>query len=279
LPQGARTVVFASILRTAAFVALWFAVAGGTVHGADGNKRSFAFSIDDDIEKLTSSLNSRMKTVWFNDPHGGICPQLMSFVYSKISDFRFITPNFIGTFYGNKDKEANSKVFVIGNRACRYTLTMKKFVSQDGVETQLPLRDNEKKLREIFENLERVIRESNAALGEDERQKQPRNGPIEIEGNKLILHIDRMDPDQAGMTFDGVAFESSDVRKEFSGIVYFAPKSFSVYITDVPDFKIGYRKDHAKKSHEVDIMNSTSRLNISLQKEVLGNGWTVVFDD
>jgi hypothetical protein len=251
----------------------WSLIAAASAFAADDQKWPFKYSMDDMIERVTSTQNSRVKTVRFDDPHDGICPQSASFIYSRGYGFRFMTPVFGGLAYSNEDRESNSMKWVLGNRACRYTLTVKKFVTKDGQETQLALYNDDEIVKEKFEALLRVMAESPEA-----RPVQP-GGPIEIEGDKVIIRVDKSDPDKAGVSLNGVGFESSDKRKEYTGIFYFAPKSFTVFIADAPDYKIGYRKDAANKSHEIDIANSESRLSISLQKEVLGNGWKVVFGD
>src|SRR6266480_20086 len=89
------------------------------------------------------SRNSKASTVDFTDSHGGICPQSASFIFSSGQEFAIVAPVHAGPLDSKEEKNEESSLFLFGNEACRYKITLKKFVWKSGRETQLPLRSRD----------------------------------------------------------------------------------------------------------------------------------------
>jgi len=230
---------------------------------------------------------SRVRTVFFADQHKGECPQFTSLIYSAVNRFVFVIPmSGLGLVhaaaYPNRSADTGVVEIIFENSSCRYKMIMKKFIRKDGIEIELLPRNAGKKFSEIMAEFNKRMAEINKlATKPQENQSKDDNThgnlPVEIESGKIILRLDQIDPDKSGVTSLGYGFESEDSTMEFSGIAYFAPKSATFFIVNVPDYTIESHPDAAKKSYEINISNPKSRLSISIQKEVLGNGWTVVF--
>jgi len=265
---------------------LTFVIGFAAVAAAFGGERPPGIEFMDKMtENTTRYQNSRTMTVVFDDRLDALCPKVTSFVYSAGNRFELLTPNYnlMESATGvviNHNEEGKSDDITYQNRACRYIIAIKKFVLKDNMEVQLRLPQQSRVpdlLKRLIEN-QRLIEQEKAAsrpVTEDEHAEDP----VTIDGSKAIIQMNNHDLGKAGNTSTRTAFDTSDIRKEFTGIIYFGPKSFTVFIADAPTYRIDFHKDKANKSYEIEIVSSESRINLSLRKEVLANGWTTVFGD
>ena len=78
----------------------------------------------------------------------------------------------------------------------------------------------------------------------------------------------------------GATFESAH-RMPFVGMLYFAPKSFTVYLPNVTDeYDIELDENSAIKAHEISFKSKDTRIYMAVTKEVLlAQGWTKIFDN
>jgi hypothetical protein len=196
--------------------------------GVVADNATAPYSMDESIERLTHSQDSRAKTVYFEDPYAGICPQTTSFLYSFSDKIVLMTPMFLVSPYSRQGEEVESAEFVFANAKCRYVISMTKFVTKDGIESQLPLYRSTQ-LHDLIAKLTHLGAKpasgANSGLGGDDKTKE--NAPIVTEeGGHAIVHPDRIDPKGAGMSFAGISFENADSSKEFPGMIYFWPAEF-----------------------------------------------------
>jgi hypothetical protein len=233
--------------------------------------------LDKSTENATKHLNSRAMTLTFDDQLDVPCPEVTSFLYSAGNRFQLLTPNFsliesnVGVVINHNEEDKLDEI-TYQNRACRYVIAIRKFALENGVQRQLhlpkesPIPDLVKRLRAIA-TPKTPTHEQDAEIG------------AEIEGGKAIIRMNRVDPMRVGNTVTGTTFDTMNDRREFTGIMYFGPKSFTVFIVDAPTYRISFYKDKVNRSYEIEIASPESHINLSLIKEVLGNGWTTVFGD
>jgi hypothetical protein len=234
-------------------------------------------SMDVFYERILGSMNARIKTVKFDDPHADICPQVTSFIYSSGRSFDIFTPTFSGRPYPAARDDGITNV-VFANRACRYTMTVKKFLFQDGGEVLLRRpKFDEARAAQIREQMDRIM--SRPQTNPNPIPQEQIDKLFEVRGNTVVILPEGHDPDRASVTETGGRFDHPDGSKEYTGFMYFAPKHFVIHLVDAKEFAIEFHKDSAKKSYEINIADGRSRLNLSIVKEVMGNGWTVVFGE
>jgi hypothetical protein len=79
------------------------------------------------------------------------------------------------------------------------------------------------------------------------------------------------------MSIAGISFAHSDSGKEFSGMMSFGPRNFTLYMVDASTYNLKSRQDDIDKSTGIEIAKQDWRMTISIRKQVFGNGWTTVF--
>ena len=264
---GHRAVLIA-IVVIASFTAIKVPVAFGD------EKNGLDF-VDYGIGVITAREGGRSKSVMFSDDSDIPCPQVSSFIYSAGDRVTLVTPNFslmgreTGTFLNHIAREQSRwEELTYQNRACRYVISVKKYVLKDKVETQLQQADFSKG----FELLRKLERMGHPVVEGDDN-------PIEINGGRAILKLNKVDPAQAGITVNGVLYDNPDHNKEFDGLIYFGPRSFAVYLVDALAYRLEYHKNDAGKSYDIDIIGPNTRLSLSLRKEILADGWITSFGD
>jgi hypothetical protein len=150
--------------------------------GVAADKDAAPYSMDEHIERVTQSQDSRAKTVYFDDPYAGICPQTTSFLYSFSDKIVLMTPMFLVSPYSREGEEVKAGEFVFENAKCRYVISMTKFVTKDGVESQLPLYRNTQLHGLIAELIHRGAKAAPAAKSRlDDDSKTKAGPPIETQ--------------------------------------------------------------------------------------------------
>jgi len=271
------------------------------------------------------SRNSKASTVDFTDSHGGICPQSASFIFSSGQEFAIVAPVHAGPLDSKEEKNEESSLFLFGNEACRYKITLKKFVWKSGRETQLPLRSRDALKRGVEAELRTISKEamsaktgSQAMLGcahvklcreraEWERADFYQNDvpaeaifPVDMfrrrgDATELVTAFASPAPGRNSDTSElRPSFDRDETREhpnytlEFWGVMHFASNGFTIYVIDparradaihVPSYTVTAHRHRPRKTYEIDIANSQTRINLSVKKEAFADGWTTVFGE
>jgi hypothetical protein len=270
-------------VSTSFLISVPTAMSAGSAHGAE--ERSVHYQRDDKLvapfvpgDMARGFPNSAARTVVFDDPHEGLCPQFTSLIYSAVNRFVFVIPMSGLSLSHAAISRSGYREIIFGTSSCRYRITIRKFLRKDGMEVEITKDEQkvEQEIKQLTESIKKSIEKYNKNLGGDNNQKDLPPF-VETESNKLILRMDRLDPHNSGTAQLGSGFESEDPTPEFSGILYFAPNSATFFIVNAPNYTIDSYQDAAKRLYEINISHPKSRLSLSMQKEVLENGWTVVF--
>jgi hypothetical protein len=175
--------------------------------------------------KLAEFRNNRVTIVKFDDDLETGCPTLTSLFFSAGNMLELLIPNFslydaAGTTVYPEGSGPNSTDFVVQNAACRYVLTVKRYDRDGEVEKEVPVR-----------------RGSPPPL----KVEPPEDGAVEprkVEGIEMrgdSIHIDpaRLAGDQKiGFTETSVPFDNPSKPLNFTGIAFFAPTTFTVYLAN-----------------------------------------------
>jgi hypothetical protein len=253
------------------FLVALLGVTGTLAAASDEPQRPAPFEL---MEKFVSMQNNRMKIVEFDDSRETACPQITSLFYALKNRITFITPNYVlndNGVYSNESYENNAEDFFFENRHCRYFLTVKRYDIADGVETEAT-----------------IGRPPSAELSnrtgrdppDQKRSDSSSDNPVYVKDNRIVISLDRIDPGKVGYTQLGVRFQSRN-DMDATGIVYFGPKSFTIYLVNVAEnFMLESEKDRDMRAYQVNLRNAQSRISLSIKKEVAVDGlWTKVFGE
>jgi hypothetical protein len=77
------------------------------------------------------------------------------------------------------------------------------------------------------------------------------------------------DPDKTGSTQYRTVFDSPDSKTEFSGLLYFAPRSMAMYLVNTgKGLSLEARKNTGTRSYEIDVKTEHARIRLSVRKEI-----------
>jgi hypothetical protein len=146
-----------------------------------------------------------------------------------------------------------------------------------GVESEVPIVDQDKIQAALIKKL----------LSLPPTRQQPSNAEttstpgVRRDGNEAVIDLKSLDPDAIGTTSRGTTFVSPNPSLSFSGIMWFGPKNFTLYIGNPSqDLIIESRKNVKTRAYEVDLSNSEARLRFSIRKEVrVEETWLSEFDE
>jgi hypothetical protein len=228
------------------------------------------------IQENAAVFNNRSKGFSFEDEYDVGCPRFTSLIYSAGNKLQFITPTYslfgLGA-YTRDGYQANSTDIIFPNDACRYIITIKKFAFFDGKEMEVPFFP-----RLTAEDIERLRVLRGVAPATRRAQPDPNSG-VEVRNNRIILNMDKIDPDRSGTNEISFFFEPSSQRIDFYGMIYFSTKHFNTNIVNVSEgFRLEFRKNESIRAYEINYINPQARVYFSITKELLLNGvWTEVF--
>jgi hypothetical protein len=198
------------------------------------------------LNKMAEHRNDRVTIVKFDDDLEIKCPTLTSLFFSAGNQLELLTPNFslrdaAGTvlYSEGNGQDASSADFVVGNTACRYVLTVKRYDRDGEAEKEVRVRDLGK-------------------INKDWVFKAPPAG----------------DRDQkVGFSEVTVPLVSPSKPLNFTGIAFFAPTTFTVYLANAEkDLTIASESNFLTHAYKVEIKNAQAALRISINKELYTNG-------
>jgi hypothetical protein len=259
-------------------------IAGAAAAYGDGAARHPSISREE-IEKLKAAqFNNRAQGSIFDDGYVVVCPQFTSLIHSVDQKLQFITPTYsldgLGA-YSRDGYQSNSKEIIFSNRDCRYIITIKKFTSVDGIERETPLFPHL-----TTEEWRKLLNVETQILGVPATRKeappvpsQSQSSGVVVQDNKIILDMNKIDPDRSGTNETSIYFSRSDNNIQFYGMIYFSPKWFRTNVVNVPKgFRLEYRRDEQNKAYELNYITPEARMQFSITKELLlDSSWTKVF--
>jgi hypothetical protein len=247
------------------FIAV-MAIAGSAPHG--GGARAQGGKVDF-LDELMRRQNNRAKFVDFDDPHRAACPRFTSLIYASGEKFEIVMPNIAFAGFsmrgglGGSDDGPNAEEFEFLTDRCRYIVTVKKFVITGDAEAEDPLH-----------------RGPSPAPPQARQPARPPTleGPVGTEGNKAVITDD---PARSGLMQIHVWFVSPTPNTQFTGLLYFSPKTMTVFLANAPkELELESRKNPASRSYELDIKSLDSRIRLSVKKEIYVNdSWIRAFNE
>jgi hypothetical protein len=204
------------------------------------------------MNKMAEVRNNRVTIVKFDDDVGSKCPTLTSLFFSAGNRLELLTPNLsLGdaaqtTVYlegGGPDR--SSADFVVQNTACKYVLTVKRYDRDEDAEKEVQARDLP------------IIHKGGVF--------KPR--PADDRDEKI------------GFRESTVLFDNPSKLLNFTGIAFFAPTTFTVYLANAEnDLTIASESNFLTHTYKVEIKNAHAALRISINKELYSNGeWVNAF--
>jgi hypothetical protein len=244
--------------------------------GALDSSSSRQISLDEILDSVARGRGNRLQRLPLSDTHNVPCPHVAALIYSSGGGVGVIVPNFEMEGAAllpeeGEGKKRSAATFLLTTLSCRFTIAATKFALHDGIESEIPLG---------------ASYSGPAALTDREQTKKPiENSPssagISAQGATFSLNVKRIDPDLVGTTELFRSFALSEPMLTFSGMAWFGPKNFSVYVAGVPeDLRVETRSNGASKTLELDLVNAKARIRISIKKDVLvGNSWVTEFGE
>jgi hypothetical protein len=232
-------------------------------------------------ETLAKDKNNRQKSVSFGDQYNLPCPRLTALMYVSGVDIGFVMPNFslAGIVLESDegvDAEAIGYRFFSSN--CRLSISAKKFALRNAIESEVPL-NHEDPLAKILEQRRKTgqSKSTRESSGSDSHQ----SGIVKAERNGINLSTKAIDQDGGGTTELHRRFASSEPAIGFSGMVWFGPKNFSIYIGNAPkDLTVESHKNTLAGAYELDIRNMVARIRLLIRKDVrVGDTWMAELDE
>lgn len=193
----------------------------------------------------------RVTTVKFGEGRETKCPMLSSLFFSGGRRLEWLTPNFsledLTMYVEGTDPEGTSADLVVGNAACRYVLTVRRFEREDGEEKAVRVKD----LPKVEKNLKYF--------------KPP---PAKDQDDK------------GGFREERIPFVDSSKPLDFTGMAFFAPMTLTVYLANAAnDLEIASESNFLTHTYKVEIKNAQAALRISINKEFYSNGqWVNAYD-
>ncbi len=183
----------------------------------------------------------RETTVKFDDDLEAKCPVLTSLFFSTGHRLKWLTPNFslddAIVYVAGRGPDGTSADVIVQNASCRYVLAVKRFERED---------EEEKVVRvKYIPTVPRVL--------------EPRPAKIR--------------DDKDGLGEEGVSFVNPSRRLDFTGMAFFAPTTFTIYLANADkDLKIASESNFRTHTYKVEIKNAQAALRISINKELYSNG-------
>jgi hypothetical protein len=233
---------------------------------------------------VKEKFRERMKHVRFNDAQETRCPTFTGLIHSAGDTFKVLVPRHIG-FPGPQIIGKNLPDITLGNENCRYTITVKRFDTSSGGEREVALKkldpwaETDKIIRRMREeqNNKREEPKAEKTVGEETGGEAKPRDPVQA---VPLYNIRPQHPDETMVDRRHIEFDAPTGAINLIGLMYFAPRSFSVHIVDAAeDLDIESRKDHETKQYEVSFRNAVARVSLAITKEIYLNRWVKVFGD
>ena len=207
------------------------------------------------MNMMAEASNNRVTIVKFDDNVESKCPKLTSLFFSARNSLELLTPNFslrdaISTIvYSTGNGSESSADFVVQNESCRYVLTIKRYDRDGGDEKPVPVRD----LPEVAQMNPKFVDPVRPASERD---------------------------DKVGFNESTVPFDNPLKSLSFTGIAFFAPTTFTVFLANVQkDLAIASESNLLTHTYKVEIGNADAVIRISINKELYLDGqWTNAFN-
>jgi hypothetical protein len=233
---------------------------------------------------VKEKFRERMKHVRFNDAQETRCPTFTGLIHSVGDTFKVLVPQYIG-FPGPQIIGKNLSDVTLENENCRYTVTVRRFDTSSGDEREVGLKkpaptpETDRIIREILEEQKNKREEPKPekTVGEKTGGEATPRDPVQA---VPLYNIRPQHPDESMVDRRHIEFDAPTEAINFIGLMYFAPRSFSVHIVDAAeDLDIESRKDHETKQYEVSFRNPVARVSLAITKEIYLNRWVKVFGD
>ena len=203
------------------------------------------------MNKMAEARNNRVTIVKFDDDIETKCPILTTLFFAAGNKLEWVTPNFnlndaarTTVYFEGSGPEEKSVDFVIENAACRYVLTVKRYDRDGDSEKEVPVKYIPKISRGwVFKSF-------------------PENHQ------------------KIGLAEDVVTFISPSKELNFTGITFFAPTTFTVFLANVEkDQTLASESNLLTRTYKVEIKNAQAALRISINREIYSNGqWVNAFN-
>lgn len=202
------------------------------------------------MNRLAEVTNERVTIVKFDSDVDTRCPTLTSLFFSTRSILELLTPHFslggaveTNVYMGGTGPEEKSADLVVQNSTCRYVLTVKRYDRDGETETEVQAKYRPQA---------------------DARWISPR--PNEKD-------------EKIGLAKSIVQFVDSPNHLNFTGIAFFAPTTFTVYLANAEkDLLIASESNSLTRAYNVEIKNAKAALRISINREFYSNGrWVNAF--
>jgi hypothetical protein len=196
------------------------------------------------MNKMAEIANERVTIVKFDDDIETGCPILTSLFFSNAKNIELLTPWFslsdaarTVVYSEGRGPEGSNAVFVVGNDACRYVLTVKRYDRDGDVEKEVQARD----LPKIYRSFEA-------------RPVEGRDQKIGFREVRVPL-INPLNP------------------LNFTGIAFFAPTTFTVCLANADkDLTLASESNSLTNTYKVEIKNGDAVLRISISREIYTSG-------
>ena len=248
--------------------------------GAVGETSSGKFSMAVLNEKLARARNNRLKAVALADTHRAPCARGVAAVQASGTRVALAIPTFIMDQVGARGN-VHDPTLTLGRGTCRLSITISKFSRLEGGDSEILLYEPDPST-DVSARLALEGRRKAMEADDPKDSRPPQGDPnVSVEGNRIRLNTNNMDPDRVGFWDFPVVFASPAPVLSFSGMIWFGPKNFTLLLGSVPhDLSIEARKDAATKTYQVDVVNKEARVRFSIRKEVLvADSWVTEFSE
>jgi hypothetical protein len=240
------------------------------------------FSIEAFNENSARARNNRLKAVPLADTHGVACARGVAAVHASGMRVALVIPTFVLEELGVRGR-VRDPTFTFGRGSCRLAITISKFARLEGGDSEILLYEPDPNTdiaaRLALEGRRRAMEAENS--GANDRGPPQSDPNVSVEGNRIRLNTNNMDPDRVGFWDLPVVFASPVPVLNFSGMAWFGAKNFTLLLGSVPEeLSIESRKDAATKTYMLDVTNNEARVRFSIKKEVLvGDSWVTEFSE
>jgi len=195
------------------------------------------------MNKLVEVTGNRVTTIKFDDDIETRCPTLTSLFFSTGDRLELLTPNFnlkdaarTTVYLEGSGPEEKSADFVVQNTSCRYVLTVRRYA-----------RDGEAEKEVLVSHIPKI--------------DHVKARPVEDRDQKI------------GFRETVVSFVSPSKPLNFTGIAFFAPTTFTVFLANAEkDLIVASESNFLTRTYNVEIKNAQAALRISINKEFHSNG-------
>jgi hypothetical protein len=220
---------------------------------------------------MATARNNRVTIVKFDDDLENKCPTLTSLFYATGDRVELLTPNFsirdsAGTTTVQRKSNSIGDGFVVQNSTCRYLLTVRRYDRDGEVEKDLQIRRTPPPLPPIKVEQQEGL-PANSLIDPIIRtpEYKVKSDPIDVSGNSRDEKI--------GFEETHVRFEKPSHLLNFTGIVFFAPTTLTVYLASVErDLTIASESNFLTHDYKIEIKNPNAVLRIAVDKEFYSNG-------